>query len=417
MIQIFYIARKIIHNKDSEQSISLPAIRIGTIAVGLGIAVMILSVAVIRGFKQEINIKLKRLTSDMVIMPYQESQDITSHSLSVNNDTLKLIRENQLVQYAEPVCIKNGILKVKEENEGVIFKGVLPSYHWEILKNYLVEGEFPRYSDTAISKEVIISKKLADRMQLQLNQKIIVYFVTKVKDENDNEKIDYRSRDFYIKGIIHPQMGELDNQLIFGDARIIQKINNWNKNSFSQIEIYGKNNISGDELVEQLIDYVPYNYKLVSTEELYSNIFNWLEMIDVNGVIIIVLMLMVAAVNMVSALIILILEKVSLIGILKALGMTNWNIKNIFLIISLKILGWGLLIGNSIAIVLIILQNHFHIFKLDAEAYYVDYIPIEWNLMDWFLLNTGTILTCLLCMYIPTYLISKMQPSEILRWE
>ncbi len=414
---ILFIAKKISRSETLHRSISSPAVNIGSTAVGLGITIMILSVAVIRGFKQQINNKLRNLTSDVVVMPYQGEDDITSRPISVRDDTLHSIQQISILKYVEPVCIKNGILKIKEENEGVLFKGVMQNYHWDLLKAYLVEGTFPSYSDTFVSKEVVISKKLADRMNLKLNQKIIVYFINKIVDEEGREKIEYRSRDLYVKGIIHPQLGELDNQLVYGDVKMIQRVNNWKVDQFSQIELYAKEPASSDAIIEQVIDKIPYNYQLVRVEELYSNIFNWLEMIDVNAVIIIVLMLIVASVNMVSALIILILEKVSLIGILKALGMNNWNIKNIFLLLSLKILFKGLLYGNVLSVIIMLLQQHFHIFTLDSDAYYVNYIPVEWNFMEWLLLNIGTVLVCLVCMYVPTYLISKMLPSEILRWE
>lgn len=412
-----FLSQKIANSKSSGNNISSPAVKIGMTAVALGVVVMLLTLAVIRGFKSQITFKLKSLSSDVIVMPYQTDYDITSRPLSVVQDTLNKLRKLSVLSHAEPVCMKNGILKIKEENEGIVFKGVTHQYDWNILKTYLVAGKFPIYTDTAVSKEIVISKKLADRMQIQLNQKIIVYFIIKTKDEFENEKIDYRSRDFYVTGIIHPQMGELDNQLIFGDAKVIQKINNWQRNEYSQIEIYAQPNVSGEVVIQNIIDFFPYNYKLVLAEELYANIFNWLEMIDINAVIIIVLMMIVAAVNMVSALIILILEKVTFIGILKALGMTDFSIKNIFLFVSIKILGWGLLIGNIIALTLLYLQSQYHFLTLNPESYYVDYIPVELTFSDWLLLNVGVVTNCLLFMFLPTFIISRMSPAQILRWE
>lgn len=417
MKSAFYIAIRLINSKQSYESISTPAINIGSIAVGLGIAIMILSVVVMKGFKQEIITKVKNLTSDIVIMAYQSSKDISSNPILLNEEVDK-IRQIDEINHIEPVCIKNGILKIKEENEGVILKGVTSRYNWNTLQPYLIEGEFPHYNDTAIDKRVVISKKLADKMQIQLHQKIIVYFIIKTIDPaNENEKLDYRSRDFYVSGIIHPQMGELDNQLIYADAKILQKLNNWANNAYSQIEIYAKRNRNIDGLIQQLIDILPYNYQVQLAEDLYSNIFNWLEMIDVNAIVIIVLMIIVAVINMVSALIILILEKIKLIGILKAIGMTDMSIKNIFLFVSLKILGRGLIVGNGIALIVIFIQHHYHLFSLDPDIYYISYIPVKWSTMDWALLNAGTVLCCLIFMYIPTILITKMSPVEILRWE
>ncbi len=418
MREALYIALRLIKSREIKANISTPAINIGSIAVGLSICIMILSVAVISGFKHEIIYKVKRLTSDVVIMAYQNSKDITSHPLYVSEDTLRLIKGISIIKDVQPTCVKNSILKIKEENEGVVFKGVTSKYNWELLKPYLIEGEFPTYTDTSLDKRVVISKKLADKMQIYLHQKIIVYFINKIIDsETGEEKLDYRSRDLYVSGIIHLQMGELDNQLLYGDAKIIQKVNNWNSNEYSQIEVYGKNNVSGDDIIQNLVDVLPYNYQVESAEELYSNIFNWLEMIDVNAVIIIVLMLIVAVVNTVSALIILILEKVSLIGILKALGMRDIDIKNIFLFISLKILIKGLIFGNVIALGIIIIQNYYHLFVLNPDIYYVDYIPVKWDIYEWLLLNAGTIFCGLLFMFIPTFLITKMSPAQILRWE
>lgn len=417
MKSILFIARKISQTKLSENNISAPAVKIASIAVGIGITIMILTVSVILGFKHQIISKLKSLTSDVIIMPYQTSYDITSNFLSFSQDTLSKLKNLPYISDIEPVCIKNGLLKIKEENEGIILKGVTHQFNWNIIKPYLIEGKFPQYNDTNISKEVIISKKLADKLQIKLNQKIIIYFVTKTTDNNGNEKIVYRTKDLYVSGIIHPQMGELDNQLLYGDVKIIQKLNNWNATSYSQIEIYAKEGITGEELIEKMIDLLPYNYKLITAEELYSNIFNWLEMIDVNAIVIIVLMLIVAATNMVSALIILILEKVNTIGILKALGMKNRYIKNIFLFISIRILSRGLISGNTVALLLIYLQQTYHLFKLNPDAYYLDSIPVEFNLYYWMLLNAGTILNCLLFMFLPTVIISRMSPAQILRWE
>ncbi len=417
MREALYIALRLIKSREIKANISTPAINIGSIAVGLSICIMILSVAVISGFKHEIIYKVKRLTSDVVIMAYQNSKDITSHPLYVSEDTLRLIKGISIIKDVQPTCVKNSILKIKEENEGVVFKGVTSKYNWELLKPYLIEGEFPTYTDTSLDKRVVISKKLADKMQIYLHQKIIVYFINKIIDsETGEEKLDYRSRDLYVSGIIHLQMGELDNQLLYGDAKIIQKVNNWGDSLVSGYEIFLKD---FDKLVEnsrELENLLPYDLSQQPVTAKHFDTFEWLELLDNNVVIILVIILAVTAFNIISVLLIMMMERTNMIGILKALGAENKQIERIFLLHAWHIVARGFLWGNLVAYLLYLLEYYGKFIPLDTQNYLVSYVPVQWDWLTWLLANAGTFLLISFVMWLPIRFVVKIPPVKAIRF-
>lgn len=401
---------------------SSPIVKIGTIGIALGVAVMIITMAVVTGFQKQITNKITLFTSHAQIKDYNENNSQEPDPISVNPTTILKLKSLPEVQHIQAFATKNGILKTKTDNEGVVLKGVNSDYDWGSLKPYFTEGQPLKLNANDVSKDIIISQTLADNLQLKLNQKLLIYFMTK-KKLNDTtvsgeNYINYepRVKDFYVKGIFNTGFSDFDKNLVIVDIKQIQKLNYWDSSQVAGYEIYLKNFNDLEKNVEQLNDEVGYNYSVVSAKQLQSAIFNWLDMIDVNAIIIITLMVVVAGINMISALLILIIEKTSMIGILKTLGAANTNVRSIFFYISIQLLFKGLLIGNLIGICLCLLQYYFGFAALDPKTYYLEYVPINLSLLHIILINTGTVMTCLAMMLFPTIILNKITPIKAIRF-
>jgi lipoprotein-releasing system permease protein len=402
---------------------SSPIVKIGITGIALGVAVMIITMAVVTGFQQQIINKITTFTSHLQINDYDENQSLEPNPISLDVRLLKTISSTQNVKHLQAFATKNGILKTKTENEGIVLKGVSSDYDWSHLKPYFSEGSPLQINNTSsVSKDIIISQTLANKLNLKLNQKLLVYFMTKKKlsdtTVSGQNYINYepRVKDFYVKGIFNTGFSDFDKNLVFVDLKQIQKLNYWDSNQVAGYEVYLNDFNQLETSVETLNDVVGYNYTVASVKQLQSSIFSWLEMIDVNAVIIITLMIIVAAINMISALLILIIERTNLIGILKALGSNNTNVRAIFFHISVQLLLKGLLIGNMIGIGLCYLQLQFGFAELNSETYYLEHVPINLSLIHIVLINIGTIITCLIMMLLPTLIINKITPIKAIRF-
>lgn len=417
-----YIAKRILNTGQEKSNISSPIVKIGITGISLGVAVMIITMAVVTGFQKQIIEKITTFTSHLQINDYDSNQSLEPNPITFEKDLLIQLRKANNVKHIQAFATKNGILKTKTENEGIILKGVSSDYDWSYLKPYTIEGSPLSISNDSISKDIFISQTLANKLHLKLNQKLLVYFMTKKKltdtTFNGQNYIDYepRVKDFYVKGIFNTGFSDFDKNLVFVDLKQIQKLNYWKDNEVAGYEVYLNNFKLLEPSLENINDIVGYNYNVESVRQLQSSIFSWLDMIDVNAVIIITLMVLVAAINMISALLILILERTNLVGILKALGLANMNVRSIFLYVSLQLLIKGLLIGNLIGIGFCLLQGHFHFLTLNPETYYLDAVPINLSLIHILLINLGTIITCLVMMFLPTLILNKITPIKAIRF-
>lgn len=417
-----YIAKRILNTGQEKSNISSPIVKIGITGISLGVAVMIITMAVVTGFQKQIIEKITTFTSHLQINDYDSNQSLEPNPITFEKDLLIQLRKANNVKHIQAFATKNGILKTKTENEGIILKGVSSDYDWSYLKPYTIEGSPLSISNDSISKDIFISQTLANKLHLKLNQKLLVYFMTKKKltdtTFNGQNYIDYepRVKDFYVKGIFNTGFSDFDKNLVFVDLKQIQKLNYWKNNEVAGYEVYLNNFKLLEPSLENINDIVGYNYNVESVRQLQSSIFSWLDMIDVNAVIIITLMVLVAAINMISALLILILERTNLVGILKALGLANMNVRSIFLYVSLQLLIKGLLIGNLIGIGFCLLQGHFHFLTLNPETYYLDAVPINLSLIHILLINLGTIITCLVMMFLPTLILNKITPIKAIRF-
>lgn len=417
-----FIANRITLSNKGKNNISKPIVKIGITGIALGISVMILTVGIVLGFKQEIITKITGITSHITISSTNINTSNEPSPLRLPVDSLKILKESGIIKHIQATAIKNGIIKTKTENEGVLLKGVSKDFDFSFFKKYLSEGSLPVYIDTGVSKEIFISKKLADRLNIKTGQKLLAYFLTNKKlsdslSSRGYSELEKRSRDFRVCGIFNTGFAEFDENLAIVDLKQIQKLNYWENGEVGSYELFLNDFNNLDEDVEKVQELLGYNYRILPVNETYENIFSWLEMVDVNGIIIISLMLMVAGVNMITALLILILERANMIGLVKSMGMSNVSVRKVFFFVSLRLLWRGLLIGNVIGIGLVLLQYFFHLVKLDSNTYYVEYVPVIFNVVYILLLNAGIILSCMLMMFFPTLILTRITPIKTLRFD
>lgn len=417
-----YISKRILKREQEKNNISSPIVKIGITGIALGVAVMIITMAVVTGFQQQIIHKITTFTAHLQINDYDPNQSLEPNPITFDKDLLKKIESTENIKHIQAFATKNGILKTKTENEGIVLKGVSSDYDWTYLQSFVTDGNVLSINKDSISKDIFISQLLATKLHIKLNQKLLVYFMTKKKLEgttfNGQNFIEYepRVKDFYVKGIFNTGFSDFDKNLVFVDLKQIQKLNYWKDNEVAGYEVYLKDFNLLEPSLENLNDVVGYNYTVSSVKQLQSSIFSWLEMIDVNAIIIITLMVLVAAINMISALLILILERTNMVGILKALGLSNASVRRIFFYVSIQLLIKGLFFGNLIGIGFCFIQSHFKLLTLNSATYYLEYVPINLSITHILLINLGTIITCLLMMFLPTLILNKITPMKAIRF-
>ncbi|MES2810395.1 MAG: FtsX-like permease family protein [Bacteroidota bacterium] len=392
----------------SKRTFSKLIVRIAIIAITLGVSAMILSLAIIRGFKNEIKEKVRGFDGDIKVVKYDLNASY-ENSPFTRADTFEAdARKNAEVLHVMPFATKPGIIKANNEIEGVILKGVDATYNWDFIKQNLVAGSVIDFADTTKSKQqLVISQIIANRLKLKVGDKMIMYYV----------QDPLKRRPFKVVGIYDTSIEEIDKTIVIGDLAIIRTVNKWALNEVGGYEIKVKNLDIVNETAAQVNDILPTRLKLTTVYENFPLIFDWLPLLDVNARVMLVLMLAVAVINMISALLIMILERTAMIGILKAMGANNWSIQKIFLYNAAYLIGLGLFFGNLVGLGISWFQYKTHFLKLDAEAYYMTFVPIELNWMDMLLLNFGTMLICLLVLIIPSMLVAKILPVKAIRFK
>ncbi len=408
-----FIANRIHFDKAGRKKATPPAVRVAVAGVALGLAVMILSVAIVIGFKQEIRSKVVGFGSHIQITAFDNNATYEKQPIQCSDSLYASLLSHEVIARVEPVGTKLGVIKTDTDFMGVALKGVTNDYDWGFFQKYLIEGNLPHLQDSTTSNEVIISQMIADKMQLQVDDKIYCYFV--------QEQV--RARRFTVSGIYKTDFPEYDKLLMIGDVRHVQKLNGWNPDQYSDIELtlsdFGQIDQVADKVNTQLIHPDDYgtHYYARSVRTLNPVFFQWLDLLDMNVWIILILMAIVAGFTMISGLLIIILERANMIGVLKALGANNISIRKIFLYVSVFLVGKGMLWGNVIGITLCLLQQQFHIIALDPEAYYLPYVPIELNLWYILWLNLGCMVVSVLMLIGPSYLVSLIRPAKSIKFE
>ena len=402
-----FIAKRLYNTKENNNNYTRPIIRIAILAIALSVAIMILSVFILSGFKNEISNKVFGFGGHINISKFNYNQSYENDPIFLNLDIFSKIESLDFVSSIHPFATKAGIIKESDEILGVVLKGVDKNYNWKFFDENLISGELPVFNDTTTSKNVIISKNISNKLKLDVGDDLVMYYVQKPT----------RVRKFKVIGIYNTGLAEFDEVVVIGDLKHIQKLNNWQGNQVGGYEVI-TNNVSNIELFSEIVDEnIDYDLKALDIKQKYPQIFDWLRLQDFNVLIILILMLIVGGVNMITSLLIIILEKSRLIGILKAIGATNWNIRNVFIYNSLYIIFNGLLWGNLIALTFSICQNYFDLISLDENIYFMSFVPVKIELMSLFLINIGTFIICYLILVIPSVVISKISPAKSIKFE
>ncbi|MFO8234325.1 MAG: FtsX-like permease family protein [Bacteroidales bacterium] len=408
-----FIAQRLFKDKDAKKKISRPIVSIAVVGVALGMTVMILSVAIVTGFKSEIRQKMIGFGSHIQIL---------NHDTNTSYETLPVDKDQNFypgldslsgIKHIQIFGIKAGILKTKEDIQGAVLKGIGNDFNWSFFKKNLIKGEIIEINDSARTDDVVISNYLAKLLKLDTSDYVAMYFVEDPP----------RMRRFKISGIYDTGLEEFDQKFILADIKHIQKLNNWSENQISGFEVIIDDFSRINKIAALLKENYTYNItedgsklRVLPITQKHPQIFDWLNLTNVNVYVILILIILVAGINMVSGLLIIILERTSMIGLFKSFGSRNWNIRRIFLYFTSLLVGKGLIWGNIIGILLCLIQYQFGIFKLDASTYYLDVVPINLNILHIILLNAGTLLVTYLMLLLPSYIITKISPIKTIRF-
>ena len=410
-----FIARRIYGESDARQMVSRPAIRIATAGVAIGLAVMIVSVSAVFGFKHTIRDKVVGFGSHIQVGNFMTLQAGEQYPVQMRDSMMTALRNTQGVSHVQRFAMKQGILKTDNDFLGVAFKGVGPEFDSTFIHQNMVEGTIPAFSDSASSNRLLISKPMADKLRLKTGERIFAYFI----DENG-----VRARRFTISGIYQTNLSQYDDIICYTDLYTTVRLNGWKSDQVSGAEVSVSDFDRVDETesiyinkVNRQTDAYGETYSTKTIRELNPQIFSWLDLLDMNVWIILALMTAVAAVTMISGLLIIILERTTMIGVLKALGARNKTIRHTFLWFAVFMIGRGLIIGNILGIGLVFLQRLTGLVKLDADTYYVSTVPVELNLPIILLLNIATLIISVLVLIGPSYLISHIHPAKSMRYE
>lgn len=410
-----FIARRIYGSQDNRKKVSRPAITIATIGVAIGLAVMIVTVSVVLGFKHSIRDKAVGFGGHITVANFLTLQSSDQYSIQMDDSMTTVLKKIPGVKHVSRYALKQGILKTDNDFLGVMLKGVGPEYDESFLKKNIVEGTLPVFSDKESQNKIVISRQMADKLKVKSGDKIFAYFISAQG---------VRTRRFTISGIYETNLQRFDEAMCFTDLYTCVKLNGWldGEASGAELEVNDFNQLQqvADNVanrVNRTLDKYGNTYSSATVKEMNPQIFSWLDLMDLNVWIILGLMIAVAAVTMISGLLIIILERTKMIGVLKALGARNKTIRHIFLWFATFIIGRGLLIGNAISLGIIVLQKYTGFVKLDPQTYYVSTVPVELNWPIIIALNLATLFICVFILIAPSYLISHIHPAKSMHYE
>ena len=407
----YFLAKRIIGSKSYKSSISAPIIKIGIAAIAIGIIVMMIAIATGLGLQKKIRDKIVSFNGHVIISQFDSNNsDESLIPISKIQDFYPDFKSVEGVAHIQGVATKFGVIRTETDFEGIVLKGVGADYNWDYFKEYLIEGELPNFSEGR-NEDILISDYLANRLGFKVGDKFNTFFVKSDINKPPNI-ITYK-----VKGIYNSGMEELDKTFIIGDIRHIQRLNSWEPEQVGNLEVFIDD---FDELHEKGLEIyhaIPSNLDTKTVQQKYAAIFEWISIFDKNIYAIIGIMILVAGINMITALLVLILERTQMIGILKALGSNNWSIRKVFLYNATYLIVLGLIWGNVIGLGLLFTQKYFGLFPLDPSVYYVSQAPVYLNLGHIVALNIGTFILCLLMLLVPSYIITKISPVKAIRFE
>lgn len=410
-----FIAKRIFTNQGDERKVSRPAIMIATAGVAIGLAVMLVSVSVVLGFKHTIRDKVIGFGSHIQVANFLTQQTSSTYPIVIDQKTLKTIKSIPGVAHVQVTAIKQGVGKTDTDFLGLVFKGVGPDFDTTFIHQNIVEGSIPKFSDKQSTGKLLVSKMQADKLGLKCGDRIFAYFI----DDNG-----VRARRFSIEGIYRTNLSQYDEVICFADIYTVRKLNAWEDDEATYAEITVSDFEQLQEVEDRMIadinrttDRNGNTFSAMSVKELSPQIFTWLDLLDLNVWIILALMTAVAGVTMISGLLIIILERTTMIGVLKALGARNKTIRRTFLWFAAFIIGRGMVIGDAIGIGLLLLQRTTGIVKLDPQTYYVSEVPVEFTWLLFAIINIATMAVCIAVLVGPSFLISHIHPAKSMRYE
>lgn len=410
----YFLARRLYSHGGDVKRVSRPAIRIATLGVTLGVAVMIVSVCVVMGFKQSIQQKLMGMGSHIQVLNYDYQVDLEQHPIVLDETIVSQLKALPGVAHVQRFINQAGMLKTDDAFQGVMLKGINEEYDTSFLSAHLVEGEMPAFSDSVSQQKIVLSQRLSRQLKLGLGSQVYAYFF-------DGQ---VRARKFTVAGIYATHMSEFDKTLVFTDMHTTRRLASYEADQYSGAEINISHvdslNIVASEVaqtVNHLMDHYGAHYTSPTIRELYPGIFSWLTLLDTNVWVILCLMIAVAAFTMISGLLIIILERTQFIGTMKALGATNARLRHLFLYFASFIIMRGIVWGNVVGIGIVLLQYFTGVIHLDAETYYVDSVPVSLEWLFIIAINIGTLFVSFLVLILPSYLVSRIHPARSMRFE
>lgn len=402
------IANQMTAQADASGRISRPIVRVAVIGIAVGVAVMLLSLGVMNGFQKEVRQKVVGFGSHIQIMGFDLNESMEADSMSRVQPSVDDVKKIPGVRHVQVFATKAGLVKAGDQLSGVVLKGIDRDFDWSFFRQNLKAGEVLQLSRDSASTDVLISKYLADRLQLELHQKFRMYFL------RENET---RARAFRVKGIYETGLTDgFDDRFVLCDIRQIQQLNNWNSDAVAGFEVLVDDFDALDKTTETVRNTIDINLNAESIRELTPQIFSWLDVLDVNALIIISLMLFVSMINMISALLILILDRTNMIGILKAFGANDRQVMRIFLLHASRLILIGMLVGNVLGLGLCALQYYTGLAKLPVDSYYLESVPIQVITWQVLALNLATFILCQLALVLPALIVSRISPVKAIRF-
>lgn len=408
----YFIAKRLATSKKYKNSVSAPIIKIAVSAVAISVVMMLVSIATGLGLQQKIRDKITSFNGHVVISNFDNNNsNVTLEPISTQQNFYPKFTEVPEVTAVHPFATKAGVVRTEKSFEGIVFKGVDENYQWNYLKDYLVEGNLPAYKKEGMTNDVLVSSYLANRLELKLGDKIDTYFL-----KNDGEGLP-NVRAFTISGIYDSGFPQFDETFVIGDLKHIQRLNKWQQDEVGGFELFINDFTKIDAIADKVYSHIPSTLNSEPITAKYYNIFDWLKLFDFNIYIIIGLMILVALINMIVALLVLILERTQMIGVLKALGASNWSIRKIFVYNATYIVFIGLFIGNVVGLGLLLIQKQFGIITLDPTQYYVKEAPVYISAVYVVLINIVLVVLSYIIMLIPSYLITKISPVKSIKFQ
>lgn len=401
-----FIAKRIIHA--GKGSFSGPVVRIAVASVALGLAVMVIAVAIVTGFQRQIQEKITGFAAHIQITRFDENSSFELAPVQRNQSFYHDLKNTPGVKHIQVFGNKAGIIKTADQIQGVLMHGIAGDFDWSFFRDKMVDGKPFNISDNVVSDSVIISKRTAGLLGVKTGDPLRMYFFV------DNKA---RGRKYIISGIYETGLEEFDRMYVFGDIAHIQKLNGWDSTQVSGFEVFIDDFRKIGEMGEMVYQKIGYELNARTIRDIYPQLFDWLALQDMNVVIILLLMVLVAGITMISTLLILILERTNMIGILKALGSPNLSIRKIFLYNAGYIIAKGMVLGNIAGLLLSILQWKYHIISLPQESYFMSYVPVNINLFHVLLINLGTVIVCVSILIIPSYIITRISPVKAIRFD